>query len=188
MTSDAAASSADQVSSNPLDSESGHPRDRGDNIQDDPSGNGGLEVEGRSSNAAGIGSGPQEAADGTVVGALLGAATWLMMHSPEHRHLLLSDLEWRLLPPLRLGQCRLFQERGKPVAFVTWARLTEEVEARCKSRTARLKPNEWNDGERIYVVDVVTPFGGRTQVLDAIRDVLGQPEADDPVLTGPAEQ
>src|SRR5207245_3065285 len=62
--------------------------------------------------------------------SLLGQVAWLMMQSPVHRHLFLADLEYRVAPPLMLQQFRLYRRDNVPVAFVSWALLTEEVEKR----------------------------------------------------------
>lgn len=93
--------------------------------------------------------------------SILGQVIWLMMQSPLHRHLFLSELEWRILPPIGLGQSRLFRDKDrKPLAFVTWAFVTDEVAGRLQVQPARLQPIEWKSGERQLIIDVVAPFGG----------------------------
>ncbi len=61
---------------------------------------------------------------------LLGQAAWVMMRSPAHRHLFVGDLEWLLLPPIACKQFRLWRRDNMPVAFASWALLSDEVEAR----------------------------------------------------------
>ena len=100
--------------------------------------------------------------------ALFGEIAWLMMRSPVHRHLFLADLEWLVAPPLTLKQFRLFRRDRVPVAFVSWALLTGEAEQRVVNGGWRLQPGDWNAGDRLWVVDVVAPYGG----LDAITDDL----------------
>jgi len=53
-----------------------------------------------------------------------------MMRSAPHRHLFVGDLEWLLLPPIALKQFRLWRRDNMPVAFASWAMLSDEVEAR----------------------------------------------------------
>lgn len=57
-----------------------------------------------------------------TVASVLGEITWLMSQSPAHRQMFISDLEWLIMPPLLLGQFRLFHA---PVpgagAVATWA-------------------------------------------------------------------
>ena len=110
----------------------------------------------------------QETAAAAVNAALLGEITWLMMRSPVHRHLFLADLEWLVTPPLILKQSRLFRRDRVPVAFVSWGLLTDEVEQRVVNGVWRLQPGDWKAGDRLWVVDVVAPYGG----LDAITEDL----------------
>ena len=91
-----------------------------------------------------------------------------MMRSPVHRHLFLADLEWLVAPPLKLKQFRLFRRDRVPVAFVSWGLLTDEVEQRVVNGVWRLQPGDWKAGDRLWVVDVVAPYGG----LDAITEDL----------------
>ncbi|MFN4764740.1 toxin-activating lysine-acyltransferase, partial [Gillisia sp. Q332] len=43
---------------------------------------------------------------------IFGQTVSIFMQSPQHRHLLLSDLEWRVIPPIALQQYRLVQHKG----------------------------------------------------------------------------
>src|SRR2546428_5155381 len=92
--------------------------------------------------------------------SLLGQVAWLMMQSPVHRHLFLADLEYRVAPPLMLQQFRLYRRDNVPVAFVSWALLTEEVEKRVQSGAWRLQRADWRAGDRLRVVGLVAPHGG----------------------------
>src|SRR5215472_8804565 len=55
---------------------------------------------------------PEASSSGSSVpsnDAALGHAVWLMMNMPQYRHVFLADLEWLVLPPVMLGQYRLFR-------------------------------------------------------------------------------
>ena len=67
---------------------------------------------------------------GPNLSELLGQAAWVMMRSGPHRHLFVGDLEWLLMPPIGLKQFRLWRRETMPVAFASWALLSDEVEAR----------------------------------------------------------
>jgi RTX toxin acyltransferase family len=54
------------------------------------------------------------------IDAVLSRAVVLMMKSPEHAQIPIADLEWLLLPPIMLGQCKLYNSRLVPVAFAAW--------------------------------------------------------------------
>src|SRR5260221_8750034 len=57
---------------------------------------------------------------------LFRSAVWLMMNTPAYRHMFLTDLEWMVLPPIMLGQFRVFFADGRAVAFAAWAALSED--------------------------------------------------------------
>lgn len=109
------------------------------------------------------------------LGRILGEMVWLASQSPAHRHaLLLSDLEWFLMPPLRFGQCRVFRDQGQPVAAALWAYLDDDARERLTEGAVRLKVHEWQGGPHCWLVDLIAPFGGQEAVLaDLERDPLG---------------
>ena len=57
-------------------------------------------------------------ADTTTSAARLtaSAVVGLIMSMPAYRHVLLTDLEWTVLPPLMLGQYELHRDKDRPVA------------------------------------------------------------------------
>ena len=127
----------------------------------------------RNDDPAGFESGaPKPAAPAPDKAGVLGHAVWLMTQSPQHRHLLLSDLEWMLIPPVALGQFRLWREGTIPSGFATWAYLNEEVEARLKAGPLRLAPAEWKCGDRLTLMMLLTPFGGAEAAMKDLKEVL----------------
>lgn len=101
---------------------------------------------------------------------LLGAVSWLMMQQSATRHTLLSELEWRVMPPLVLDQAKLFMRDNAPVAYVSWARLSEEVAKRYQQAPYHLSTSDWKSGEQIWIVDLCTPFGGMQEVMKDLRE------------------
>lgn len=108
---------------------------------------------------------------------LLGSVSWLMLAAPTTRHTLLSDLEWRVMPALALGQAKLYTRDEMPVAYVSWARLSPEAARRFRSQPHRLAPADWRSGEELWVVDLLAPFGGARSVMKDLREQVlpGQP-------------
>ncbi len=96
---------------------------------------------------------------------LLGPVTWLMMQQGPGRHAFVADLEWRIMPPLVLDQAKLYLRDGMPLAFVTWALLSEPVVARYRQAPHHLAPADWRSGEQPWIVDLFAPFGGAQDVL-----------------------
>lgn len=100
---------------------------------------------------------------------MLGAVTWLMLQQSSSRCGLLGDLEWRVLPPLMLGQARLFMRGDTPVGFASWALLSQEAAARWRQPPHRLALQDWNSGEQAWLIDAFTPFGGAREMLQELR-------------------
>jgi cytolysin-activating lysine-acyltransferase len=100
--------------------------------------------------------------------SVLGQMIWLLLQSPAHRHVFVSELEWRLLPPLTLGQARIFKKDKEPFGFVTWALASEAVEGRLRAMPGKLTPAEWKSGTRMVIVDVVAPFGGAEACVNEV--------------------
>jgi cytolysin-activating lysine-acyltransferase len=90
---------------------------------------------------------------------LLGPALWLFARDPRLRFTFIADLDWRLLPPLVLDQCRLYSKADMPWAFTTWAFVSEAVDQRLRSTAPVIAPHEWKSGDKPWLIDVVAPFG-----------------------------
>ncbi|MBZ0104457.1 MAG: toxin-activating lysine-acyltransferase [Sulfuricella denitrificans] len=101
---------------------------------------------------------------------LLGPITWLMMQKGATRHAFVADLEWRIMPPLALDQAKLYMRDDAPLAFVSWALLSEEVVARYRQAPYRLAPGDWKSGEQVWIIDIIAPFGGSEDVLKDLRE------------------
>lgn len=102
----------------------------------------------------------------------VGHAVWLMTQSPLHKHLFLTDLEWLLMPPIAAGQFRLWRKDNMPLAFASWALLTEEAEQRLIAGRAKLAPAAWTGGDRLWLMDLIAPFGGREEAVKEIKTVV----------------
>lgn len=126
----------------------------------------------------------------------LGPIVWLMMTQSSTRHTLLSELEWRVMPSLVLDQAKLYYREDAPVAFASWAKLTEAAAQRYRFSPHHLTAADWNSGDQLWLIDVFTPFGGAQEVLkdlrenvfpgQAIHQLLPDGEAQAKVLTWPA--
>jgi len=73
----------------------------------------------------------------------------------------LQPLGIHLWPAVRLNQIGfLYNSKGTPVAFATWAFVTDEV-----AQMLLADPNycmdisEWNEGDQLWLVDLVAPSG-----------------------------
>jgi hemolysin-activating ACP:hemolysin acyltransferase len=88
----------------------------------------------------------------------------VLMRSPRYRHYTLGDLEWLVVPALATGQWRVVGAQSKqngvsiPVAVALWARVSPEVDKKLSENLhvpIRLRPDEWQSGDILWLVDAV---------------------------------
>ncbi len=107
-----------------------------------------------------------------TVSDIFGQAVWLMTQSPAHRNFFLSDLEWMVMPPLLARQFRIFPGKNQPIGIALWASLTEEAEQRLLSGNVRLAPQDWNAGDRLWLVELLAPFGHQDVMLADLQNTI----------------
>ncbi|MCH2546938.1 MAG: toxin-activating lysine-acyltransferase [Alphaproteobacteria bacterium] len=61
------------------------------------------------------------------------------------------------MPPMLLNQFRIFKNGNQPLGFALWAHLAEEVESRLTELNKKA-PNEWQSGDRLWLIELVSPF------------------------------
>jgi cytolysin-activating lysine-acyltransferase len=119
------------------------------------------------------------AAASKLFAASLGDIVVVLSRSPAHKHYSLADIEWMVLPPAAAGQFYVAEladkQRGfrAPVAVVTWALVSEEVDRRLESqagRLLRLRPDEWNSGEIAWLIDAAGSPAGVKAALQRLAD------------------
>jgi cytolysin-activating lysine-acyltransferase len=103
---------------------------------------------------------------------LLGPAMWLYARDAQRRFTFIADMDWRLMPPLVLDQCRLFSKADMPWAFVTWAFVSDAVNLRLGSTSPVIAPHEWKSGEHPWLIDVVAPFGDVETVAREVANAI----------------
>ncbi|MBL8671576.1 MAG: toxin-activating lysine-acyltransferase [Alphaproteobacteria bacterium] len=98
----------------------------------------------------------------------------LLLQSPGHRHLFLADLEWQLLPPLGLGQFRVWRKDLMPVITASWAFVSPEVDARLCRGQVKLAPQEWKSGTILWLMDIICPYGGMAEAVKELKSQVFQ--------------
>jgi hemolysin-activating ACP:hemolysin acyltransferase len=79
-----------------------------------------------------------------------------------------------LEPAARHQQLKLyFNSEGEPVAYVAWAFLTQAVAERilCKNDLT-LHASEWNEGQHLWIIDLLVIGGHFPYVCRALREQL----------------
>lgn len=100
--------------------------------------------------------------------SMLGPVAWLYGRTQDRRFLFMADLDWAVMPPLILNQCRIFMQGKIPFAFMTWAFVNDEVHRRLNNGDGKLAPHEWKSGPHAWLIDGVTPFGGESEMLNEV--------------------
>ncbi len=100
----------------------------------------------------------------------MGPVLILYFQSSHRRFHFISDLEWLLLPPLVSGQCKLYMKKKYPISFVSWALLNKDAETRMFQNGGKLRPEDWNSGDRLWLIDIVAPFGSVENMLADIQN------------------
>lgn len=111
-------------------------------------------------------------------GEAFGEIVWLLSQSKIHREIKIKDLEWSFMPAVMHEQFRVFRfgplpgvdpsqlaTQGQnikmieqmPLGVAIWAKLSQEAEEKLE-RGEHLSPNEWKSGDRVWLVELVSPY------------------------------
>lgn len=97
-----------------------------------------------------------------TVSHLLGEMAWLLTQSPIHKALPLDALEWLCMPALLKRQFYIFRDGDQPVGLALWAKCTAATEDKLEKGIIepehRLTLEDWDSGERYWLVDLIAPF------------------------------
>lgn len=89
----------------------------------------------------------------------------------------ISDLEWFVMTPALLQQFRLYYADDQPIGVLLWASVSPEVEENLSRGIAKLRPQDWKSGDRLWVtrqraskvVEIIAPFGGAEAMLQDLK-------------------
>ena len=95
---------------------------------------------------------------------VLGEIVWVMSHSKLHSEWELASIHKWVVPAMVHQQFRLYKENDKPVAFVSWAYLSQRAENAYVRNTRALTADDWKSGDRGWIMDFVAPFGHAKQM------------------------
>jgi len=101
---------------------------------------------------------------------LYGEVLFLLFHAPLHRVYTVEEIEERIVRPMTLDQFRIYRREDGPVALVTWAFVSDELDARLQTEQTPLGPDDWRSGPNLWFVEFVAPFGHTGAVLGDLVD------------------
>ena len=110
--------------------------------------------------------------DPETFGSVMGRAVWLMSMSKTHRELPIKSVEEVIAPALLLKQFKLYSQGKRPLAFLTWATVSDAVAKRFHEGDHQLKMTDWRAGDNLIVVDCVSPFQAKEEIERAfLKDI-----------------
>jgi hemolysin-activating ACP:hemolysin acyltransferase len=91
----------------------------------------------------------------------VGLAATVMGQSPQYCEYPIACIQRWLEPAIRHNQIKFFRNESRvAVGYITWAWLAEDAEFRLMhDRSVLLHINEWNEGERLWILDFVLLSG-----------------------------
>jgi cytolysin-activating lysine-acyltransferase len=102
---------------------------------------------------------------------LLGEIASLLLASKLHRKYLINDIGAVFLPPIHLNQFRIYKNKeGDPIALLTWAFFSKEIEEKYLTKKYLLRPEDWKSGDRLWSIDFLAPFGHMKMVSKDLRN------------------
>jgi len=111
--------------------------------------------------------------DPQTFGATMGNAVWLMTMDKAYRGRPIGEIEILVATPILLRQFKLYSKGKQPVAFLTWASVSDVVKAKVEAGEA-LALEDWRSGGNLMVVDVVSPFAEASTVREKFFAQLSQ--------------
>ena len=87
---------------------------------------------------------------------------------PKYDKFTYQQLTEMITPSLNLDQYQIHRIGNEDVGFTNWAFLSDNVEQRFKL-IGKLKPNEWNCGDNIWVMQVVAKINAK-EIMKWVKD------------------
>ena len=110
---------------------------------------------------------------------MLGTAVSLMGSSARYADFPVKHVAAWLIPAITTRQIHIFcDRRGRPVGYLTWAFLSETAERRWLANPDGIfHVSEWNEGTRLWLIDLVALPGYGPSVMRQIKTAMFQEHA-----------
>jgi cytolysin-activating lysine-acyltransferase len=82
------------------------------------------------------------------------------------------------MTPALQQQFRTFYATDRPIGvtrrrarkMLLWANVSDEVAERLAAGTTKLRPQDWKSGDKLWVVEVIAPFGGAEEMVKDLKE------------------
>lgn len=101
---------------------------------------------------------------------IIGDFVNVMLGSKMYRRYDIEDIEAVFFPAIYLNQFRIYHQNNQAIAFVTWAKLSKEIEREYIINNKNLTIDEWNSGDNIWAMDFSAPYGHAKEVIKDLKD------------------
>ena len=64
----------------------------------------------------------------------------------------------------------LKDQHGNPVGYASWALMSVEAEVRYIKQSSALSPEDWRSGDRLWIIDLITPFGHGNYMVRILKN------------------
>ena len=99
-----------------------------------------------------------------------------MSQCTRFKNMRLGGIQRLILPPMRLGQYKIYSDKEVPIGYASWALLSDELSEGYRNNTYKIKAQDWNSGDNLWLVNVLCPKGGGSialRRLDKLRKEMG---------------
>lgn len=101
-----------------------------------------------------------------------GEIAWLFTQSELHRQWPISSLLRWIVPAISLQQYRIYHQDSVPKGYISWAKLSPEMEREYALSPQSLQPKDWSSGDRYWLIDFVSPFGHTKEIIKDMKSNL----------------
>ena len=106
----------------------------------------------------------------TSLESAVGVALMLSARSIEHKNKTINELEKRFLPSISNRQFKIFRTpNNRPIAFISWAKISDEVEKKILDNGSSIEASEWSSGSNIYIMDIIAPKGIGLKAIESLQ-------------------
>lgn len=91
----------------------------------------------------------------------LGYIAGLFSNSKYHVKASIGHFMSSVVPALKHNQFKIFFNGFKPVAYVSWAMLSDKVQEKYKTGKHLLAIDEWKSGDNVWLAEFIVPYSAK---------------------------